>query len=84
MLRRLQGGCSSPVGCETVATPLEGEEGAVSVKLSATVLSVDGAQAVDAVETRPVRSDGDAEELGVAVAEALLAGGADKLLVRSS
>lgn len=82
MLRRLQGGCSSPVGCETVVEPLsEGGEG-VKLKLSGTVLSVDGSQAVDAEETRNVGSDAEAEELGYAIAQALLQSGADKLLVR--
>jgi hydroxymethylbilane synthase len=73
MLRRLQGGCSSPVG---VWTSLEGER----VRLRATVLNIEGTADLVVEEEAGVGGDEDAESLGERVADGLLKKGARDLL----
>lgn len=72
MNARLQGGCQVPIG--GFATLSEnGEE----LTLNALVGSLDGSQIIRAVHTGKAS---EAEQIGVQVAEALLAQGADKIL----
>ncbi|KAH6683667.1 porphobilinogen deaminase [Plectosphaerella plurivora] len=73
MLRKLQGGCSSPVGVWTSM-----EEG--KVKLRATVLNIEGTKDVVVEEEDVVEGDEGAEGLGERVAEGLLKKGARDLL----
>jgi hydroxymethylbilane synthase len=73
MLGRLQGGCLAPVAG---LAQVEGEQ----LTLLGRVLSQDGARRLEARQTAP---PGQAESLGLAVAEALLAQGAGEL-VRAS
>ncbi len=74
MLRRLFAGCLAPVGAKTT---IDGGK----VSLEGVVLSPDGATVVSAQRSRPVDQF---EALGIEVAEALIAGGADKLLGHES
>lgn len=67
---RLQGGCQVPIACFAL---LQGEQ----IFLRALVGDVDGKQILRSELTGPRE---DAEKLGIAVAESLLAKGADKIL----
>lgn len=90
MLRDLQGGCSSPIGVcssfessnEDEAGDAEGEGrgGSGTLRLSATVLGVDGTTEVCAEDSAAVLSDDDAEQLGKSLAQLLLQKGASALL----
>jgi hydroxymethylbilane synthase len=73
MLRKLEGGCSVPVGVEA---NLSGS----SLHVKATVVSVDGSKAVDVEETGTVNDIDDAEKLGVRIAELLVERGASEIL----
>ncbi|EGP87130.1 uncharacterized protein MYCGRDRAFT_86044 [Zymoseptoria tritici IPO323] len=74
MLRHLQGGCSSPIG---VWSEFEGED---ILHLRATVLHIEGTSDVTAENVASVRSDAEADALGMAVASMLLQEGARSLL----
>ncbi|MEW5790986.1 MAG: hydroxymethylbilane synthase [Pseudomonadota bacterium] len=71
MNERLEGGCQVPIGGHAVLT----ENGAVHLR--GLVASTDGQTVVQAEDFAPA---GDAEALGVRVAEALLSRGADRIL----
>ncbi|KAK2462307.1 hypothetical protein APHAL10511_005613 [Amanita phalloides] len=77
-LRVLEGGCSVPVGVESALK--ENENGGASFTLLACVTSMDGQNHVEKTLTRDVASPGEAEEVGVEVAKALLEGGAKSIL----
>jgi hypothetical protein len=77
-MRRLEGGCSVPIGVETVI-----ENAGKKLGLKAVVVTVDGENAISGegeVDLEAQDEDGKAEELGVRVAEGLLDRGAQKLL----
>jgi len=77
LLRRLEGGCQVPVGAyakfirETVKPALH---------LTGRVVSLDGRESVEQSVTAPVADSASAVALGVALAEELLADGADRIL----
>lgn len=73
MLRTLEGGCSVPLGVETV---WQGED----LTIHGIVISVDGQEAVQASRTQKVTSREEAEGCGLAIAEALVENGAGKIL----
>ena len=73
VLAALRGGCRAPVG--TYAELASGQ-----LRIAARVLSLDGREAVDAEVAGPCAGVGDAEALGRAAAEELLARGAARLV----
>jgi hydroxymethylbilane synthase len=73
MLRKLEGGCSVPVGVETI---LKGNK----LSMKAVVVSVDGSQAVQVQDTAEVNSLADAEKLGLHLAHLLVERGASRIL----
>ena len=70
LLRRLEGGCQVPIACY-------GEIKAGNLHLTGLVASVDGKQIIKDALVGP---QGDAERIGVTLAEALLKRGADVIL----
>jgi hydroxymethylbilane synthase len=76
LLARLRGGCMAPVGAWS---RLEGDQ----LHLFAVVLSADGARRLAARELVRGIAATDAEQLGVRVADALLAQGAAELIAES-
>jgi len=72
-LRRLEGGCSAPVG---VFARREGDE----ITLFANVLSTDGTVCYDVNRSAPASDEQAVRDLGVQAAEALLEAGAASLL----
>lgn len=87
-LRKLEGGCSVPVGVESHVEVLkdEGPESGpggrlIKLSLKSTVTSLDGSEHVlHGVADVQVASFAEAERVGVEVAEALIAKGAGKIL----
>ncbi|KAH8664696.1 porphobilinogen deaminase [Xylariales sp. PMI_506] len=73
VMRTLEGGCSVPIGVETKWA------GGV-LKLSATVVSVDGTQGADAELEEEIASKEQAIEFGIKVAKQLTDNGAQKIL----
>lgn len=73
LMRSLEGGCSVPIGAET--TWVDGK-----LRLRATVVSVTGAEAVDADEMADVTDSRGADEFGKKVADDLVSRGANKIL----
>ena len=89
LLRVLEGGCSVPIGVETVwggggggVDGKDGEDGNDVLTLHAAVLSTDGVDAVDARASMCIKSRDDADALGREVARVLVERGADKILER--
>lgn len=88
VMRALEGGCSVPIGVETSWVDDEESEGdgegadepSKVLRLTATVVSVDGSEGADAVLSARVESDEDAEQLGRRVAAALVEAGAARIL----
>jgi hydroxymethylbilane synthase len=78
MLRKLEGGCSVPVGVDS--SLVEGEDGVDVLKLVGCVTSVDGKTHVQEVLEERVSSLQEAEEIGEKVAKALLDNGASSIL----
>jgi len=76
LLARLEGGCQVPIGA--LATG-DGD----AMRLRAVVAAVDGRDAVRGEETAPVRSEADAESLGIRLADRLLRDGAGAILART-
>lgn len=74
VLSTLRAGCHAPLG---VWTRPEGD----SVRMTAVVLSLDGAQRFESDRLAAVASEADAISLGHAVAEGLLTQGAAALLL---
>jgi hydroxymethylbilane synthase len=79
-LRRLEGGCQVPVAA--LAT-FEGVEGAGMLELRGRVIALGGERVAEGRERRPVESPTDAEALGSALAERLLAEGAAAILAEA-
>ena len=73
LLRELNGGCSAPIGVESKWAGGE-------LKLTATVVSVDGKECVDVELQEPIDTSGKAEDMGRRAARELVAKGADKIL----
>lgn len=73
LLRRLEGGCSVPIGAHAVV-----EGGAL--RLAARVVALDGTAAVDGSRAAAVAGAPEADALGEALAEELLSRGADVIL----
>lgn len=73
LLRRLEGGCSVPIGVQT------SWEGKV-LKMKAVVISLDGETEVECEEEAQVLDDDEAETYGISVAESLLEKGAGEIL----
>jgi len=88
MLRRLQGGCSSPIGVacfyNSTLSPdqYRGEtaSGNNALHLTGTIIHPDGSSHYTTSSTKDVHDDTEAEALGIEVAEKLLASGADTIL----
>ncbi|HJQ81965.1 MAG TPA: hydroxymethylbilane synthase [Lacipirellulaceae bacterium] len=76
LLARLRGGCMAPVGA---LGRLDGDE----LQLTAVVLSADGARRLAACDVAHGIAAVDAEQLGIRVADALLAQGAAELISES-
>ncbi|HEU4698247.1 MAG TPA: hydroxymethylbilane synthase, partial [Gemmatimonadales bacterium] len=78
-LRRLEGGCSVPVAAYAEAGPAE-QGGGYRLTLSGRVTALDGTEAAEGVEGATVRDAAEADAVGLALAERLIAGGADLIL----
>ncbi|KAL7625762.1 porphobilinogen deaminase [Parahypoxylon ruwenzoriense] len=74
VMRTLEGGCSIPIGVETEWV----EEG--KLRLTATVVSVEGTEAADAEKVEEVKTREGAVEFGKRVAQQLVDNGAQKIL----
>lgn len=79
LLRKLEGGCTVPIGVETEWVADNGEE-EYELRLRAIVVSLDGKRAVDDVLERVVKTNDEAEVFGHAVAERLIKAGARDIL----
>lgn len=78
LLRKVEGGCSAPLGVETEwVVDAEGKD---VLQLRSNVVSVDGKECADALMQKAVTSDAEAEAFGEEVADALWKDGADKIL----
>ncbi|KAK4203770.1 porphobilinogen deaminase, dipyromethane cofactor binding domain-containing protein [Triangularia verruculosa] len=77
VMRRLEGGCSVPIGVETKWVEDQGEK---KLRLKVTVVSLDGKKAVDGERTEKIESLEEAEALGKSLAEKLAAEGAQEIL----
>ncbi|KAL0943728.1 porphobilinogen deaminase [Colletotrichum truncatum] len=77
VMRKLEGGCSVPIGVETKWVEVDGTK---KLQLKATVVNVDGQQAVDAERTEVIETEEDADAFGKLVAQDLVNGGAQKIL----
>lgn len=75
VMRTLEGGCSVPIGVESSWS----DEGK-TLKLRATVVALDGSEAVEADASATVSNQEEAEALGKQVAHALVERGAKKIL----
>jgi len=75
VMRTLEGGCSVPIGVETAW-----EDGGRTLRLKATVVSLDGTQAVDVDRAEEVPGLEQAEKFGEKVAAELAALGAQPIL----
>ncbi|KAI0600432.1 porphobilinogen deaminase [Biscogniauxia sp. FL1348] len=74
VMRTLEGGCSVPIGVETTWL----EDG--KLRLTATVVSVEGTEAVDGEAVEAVQTREEAVEFGKRVAKQLTDNGAQKIL----
>ncbi|KAI0009051.1 porphobilinogen deaminase [Xylariaceae sp. FL0662B] len=74
VMRTLEGGCSIPIGVETQWL------GDNKLRLTATVVSVDGTEAADAEKIEEIKSREEAVEFGKRVAQQLTDNGAQKIL----
>ncbi len=79
LLRRLEGGCQVPVGAYA---DFIRESVQPALQLTARVVSLDGRESVEHSVTAPVADWASAVALGVALAEQLLADGADRILLQ--
>ena len=78
-LRVLEGGCSVPVGIHTELTELVGNRNGF-LKITGCVTSIDATKHVQHTLEGDVRSLGDAEDLGAALAKVLLQSGGKAIL----
>ncbi|KAI0883278.1 porphobilinogen deaminase [Annulohypoxylon maeteangense] len=74
VMRTLEGGCSIPIGVETKWV------GDNKLKLTATVVNVEGTEAADAEKTEEVKTREEAVAFGIKVAQQLADNGAQKIL----
>lgn len=74
VMRSLEGGCSVPIGVETKWL----EDG--KLQLKATVVSLDGKEAVDGLSVEVIKTVEEAEDMGQKLAEDLARRGAQKIL----
>lgn len=77
VMRTLEGGCSIPIGVETTWV---GEGDSKKLRLKATVVSLDGTEAVDGEMTEPVSTREEADSFGYRMAQELIEKGARKIL----
>lgn len=78
LLRKLEGGCSAPLGVETEW--VQGEGGKELLRFRAIVTSVDGQEAAEIERDGVVKTKEEAEEFGISVAQELSDKGAKKIL----
>lgn len=78
LLRKLEGGCSAPLGVETEW--VQGSDGSQKLRMRSIVVSVDGKQSAEVEVDGAVDSPEAAEEFGVTVAKALVEKGAGSIL----
>ncbi|KAI1098856.1 porphobilinogen deaminase [Jackrogersella minutella] len=74
VMRTLEGGCSIPIGVETEWI------GDNKLKLTATVVNVEGTEAADAEKIEEIKTREQAVEFGIKVAQQLTDNGAQKIL----
>lgn len=79
VMRTLEGGCSVPIGVETKWVPGTDGRGQM-LQLKATVVSLDGADAIDAELTEDVPSHEAADAFGQKIAKILVDKGANRIL----
>lgn len=77
LLRTLEGGCSVPIGVETSWV---GEGDSKKLRLKATVVSLDGTEAVDGEREETISTLEQADSFGQRVAQELVERGARKIL----
>jgi hydroxymethylbilane synthase len=77
LLGRLEGGCQVPMGAYATLAPFASAGEPQALAMTAVVGTPDGKELLRAVQTG---SGADPEQLGLAVAEELLARGADRIL----
>jgi hydroxymethylbilane synthase len=83
VMRALEGGCSVPIGVETLWEDdhsSSGQRGRRVLRLRTTVVSLDGSEGVDGDECAEVASLEEAEAFGRRVAQGLVDRGAQKIL----
>ena len=78
LLRKLEGGCSAPLGVETEW--VKDESGKELLRFRSIVTSVDGKEAAEIERDGDIKTKAEAEEFGIAVAEELSDKGAKKIL----
>ena len=78
MLRKLEGGCSAPLGVES--TWIEGGDKNGQLQMKSIVVSVNGKESAQIEMYDLVSTKEDAEDYGVRAAENLLSRGADSIL----
>lgn len=78
LLRKLEGGCSAPLGVETEWSS-DRDSGRV-LQMRAIVVSVDGKESAEIEIDENVTTVAEAEAFGIAVADGLTSKGADKIL----
>jgi hydroxymethylbilane synthase len=78
LLRRLEGGCSVPIGVSTNFS--DQGDGDLLLHLTAVVCSLDGSEWIQQQHSQHVTRAADAESLGDHVAELLLAAGCKRVL----
>ena len=78
LLRKLEGGCTVPIGAETEWVTGNAEE--YTLRLRAIVVSLDGKTAVDDALERVIKTNDEAEAFGHEMAEILVKGGAREIL----
>ncbi|EIW86330.1 porphobilinogen deaminase [Coniophora puteana RWD-64-598 SS2] len=85
MLRKLEGGCSVPVGTYTELSDIvRGEDGKIahaSLKMSGTITSIDGTQHVEEKVLAKISNTSEAERVGAQLAERLITSGGGPILL---
>ena len=78
LLRKLEGGCSAPLGVETEWLPEMQDH--PTLRMRAVVVSVDGKESSEIELDKEVSTPDEAELFGVAVADGLCGKGADRII----
>ncbi|KAJ3482792.1 hypothetical protein NLG97_g7473 [Lecanicillium saksenae] len=78
LLRKLEGGCTVPIGVETEW--MKGDPEGYKLRLRAIVVSLDGKTAVEDMLERVIKTNDEAESFGHEVAEKLVKAGAREIL----